>query len=112
MARRLAKNVVLRNPDTGAPTTLLAGDDVPSWASKLVTNPKALAAEGDGDEPEFPEGDPADSWKVPQLKAYAAANGVDLGEATKKADILAVLNGAPAGDDEGDAGENGQGQES
>lgn len=43
------------------------------------------------DEVEIPEGDPTDKWTVPQLKAYATANTVDLGEAKNKDDILAVL---------------------
>lgn len=40
---------------------------------------------------EVPDGDPTGDWKVAQLKAYAESNGVDLGDATKKDDILAVL---------------------
>ena len=47
--------------------------------------------EDDEPEVEIPEGDPSESWKVDQLKAYAADKGIDLGDATKKADILAVL---------------------
>lgn len=31
---------------------------------------------------------------VAELKAYAAANNIDLGEATKKADILAAVKNA------------------
>lgn len=31
---------------------------------------------------------------VAELKAYAAANNIDLGEATKKADILAAIQNA------------------
>ncbi|MGW0039830.1 hypothetical protein [Gordonia sp. NPDC003376] len=38
-----------------------------------------------------PEGDPSEKWTVDQLKAHAANKGIDLGEAAKKADILAVL---------------------
>lgn len=34
--------------------------------------------------------------KVPQLKDYAAKNGIDLGEATKKEDILMVIVEAEA----------------
>lgn len=44
----------------------------------------------------FPEGAPEESWKVDELKAFADANGVDLGDATRKADILAALNAAQA----------------
>lgn len=38
-----------------------------------------------------PEGAPDESWKVAQLKAHAAASGIDLGDATVKADILAAI---------------------
>lgn len=34
-----------------------------------------------------------DEMTVPELKAYAAKNNIDLGEATKKEDILKVLQG-------------------
>lgn len=40
---------------------------------------------------EIPEGDPAASWKVPQLKAYAVEHDIDLGDAKSKPDILAAL---------------------
>lgn len=36
---------------------------------------------------------PDKSWKVADLKAYAEEQGIDLGDATKKEDILAVLAG-------------------
>lgn len=45
---------------------------------------------------------PDSTWKVADLRAYADENGIDLGEATKKADILDVLAGAGA---EGSGGE-------
>lgn len=37
---------------------------------------------------------PDSTWKVADLKSYAAENGVDLGEATKKEDIVAALAAA------------------
>ena len=40
---------------------------------------------------EAPEGAPAESWKVDELRAFAEREGIDLGDATKKADILAAL---------------------
>lgn len=40
---------------------------------------------------------PDKTWKVDELKAYAAEHSIDLGEATKKDDIIAVLN-KPADD--------------
>lgn len=41
---------------------------------------------------------PDSTWKVADLKAYAADNGIDLGDATKKDDVLAVIT---AGSDTG-----------
>lgn len=55
-----------------------------------------LDAPPETDEAAIPEGTPTKSWKVPQLKAYAAEQGVDLGAATKKDEILAILAPEPA----------------
>lgn len=44
---------------------------------------------------------PDTSWKVADLKAYADENGIDLGDATKKADILDVLSKVGGGDESG-----------
>jgi len=41
---------------------------------------------------EVPEGDPSDAWTVKQLKAYADAKGVDLGDAKSKGDVLAAVS--------------------
>ena len=41
-----------------------------------------------------------DGMTIPELQAYAEENGIDLGDATKKADILAAVKAA-----ETDAGE-------
>lgn len=46
------------------------------------------------DEPEapaFPDGDPAESWKADQLRAYAAKHNVEVKGATTKAEILAAI---------------------
>lgn len=39
---------------------------------------------------------PIEEMKVDELKAYAAENNIDLGEATKKADILKIIQEAEA----------------
>lgn len=39
-------------------------------------------------------GDPDPSWTVAELRQFAADNGIDLGEATKKTDILAAITAA------------------
>lgn len=38
-----------------------------------------------------------DKMNLSQLKRYAKKNGIDLGDATKKADILEKIKGASAG---------------
>lgn len=43
----------------------------------------------------FPEGDPSETWKVDELKAYAESKSIDLGDASKKADILAAIAAVP-----------------
>lgn len=35
--------------------------------------------------------EPSDAWTVPRLQEYAAVKEIDLGDATKKADILAAI---------------------
>lgn len=49
---------------------------------------------------------PDKSWKVAELKAYAEEQGIDLGDATKKDDILAAIDAGSGGseDDESDTG--------
>ena len=55
---------------------------------------------------------PDKAWKVAELKAHADENGIDLGDATKKDDILAAIEaaGEEADDDESnvDAGNSGE----
>lgn len=48
----------------------------------------------ENDEPDFPEGDPTEKWKVDQLKAYATAKNIELGDAKTKDDILALVKTA------------------
>lgn len=58
------------------------------YSVKEVPEPK------DPTDEESKEKDPFDSMKVEELKEYAAENGIDLGDATKKADIIAVIKAA------------------
>jgi hypothetical protein len=43
MGRRLAGNVVLRNPETNQVELFGAGAEPPAWAADLITNPDAWA---------------------------------------------------------------------
>lgn len=49
------------------------------------------AAEREAAEKAAVEEKPLDKMTVDELKQYAADNGIDLGDATKKADILAAI---------------------
>lgn len=46
---------------------------------------------------------PSKSWKVDELKAYAEEREIDLGDATKKADILSVIEAAGSSEEDADA---------
>ncbi len=55
-------------------------------------------ADKKSDEPVvIPEGDPSDDWTVKQIDAYAEREGIDLGEASKKGEKLAVIEDAKPG---------------
>ncbi|MFI6215638.1 hypothetical protein ACIBCD_26905 [Nocardia brasiliensis] len=56
--------------------------------------PEAAPVEAEPEPAPFPEGDPSASWTVPQLQAFAEANGIDLGDAKLKADILTLIAAA------------------
>ena len=45
-------------------------------------------------EPDPEAGEPSKAWKVDALRAYAAEHDIDLGAATKKDEILAVITAA------------------
>lgn len=45
---------------------------------------------------EIPGDKPLEQWTKAQLKAYAAARGIDLGEAKKNEEIVAVIKAADA----------------
>lgn len=118
MSKVLAGQVAVQNPETGEFVTLAKGDELPGWAEKLVTNPKAFEGGAPAEytvespyipvpdpatvtaplegEPgaAYPDGEPSETWKVDELKAYAADNAVDLGGATVKAEILAAIQSA------------------
>lgn len=72
--------------------------DTRSGSRKIYIVPESMAREAkllDGDEPsepDYPEGEPKETWTVSQLRAYAKHENIDLGEAVKKADILAAVS--------------------
>ncbi|MDO5502147.1 MAG: hypothetical protein Q4G67_03125 [Actinomycetia bacterium] len=78
---RLIGTAVTRHPTTDQVVVLRDGDEVPEWAE---VGQHLLGDEAAGDAP-------SESWTVAQLRAYADEHDVDLGEATRKADILDAL---------------------
>lgn len=64
-----------------------------------ILRAKGYTVEGKPDQVEV-QADPLKKMTVDELKEYAATNGIDLGEATKKADILAAIQAAETGNDE------------
>ena len=85
----------------GKYTYFYEGATVPEGFDK--ENLKVLAESGlvkeivarpadDDNATEVPEGDPAETWTVKQLKAYADAKGIDLGDAKSKGEVLATVS--------------------
>jgi hypothetical protein len=68
---------------------------------EIESSPDELADDANDDET------PADSWTVPQLLAFAKDKDIDLGAATKKADILAAILAARSAADPVVSEENG-----
>lgn len=103
--RVLRYTVVVRHPETLTATALVAGSAVPGWAGDLVSDddledapskaaPKVeVAQEQPADAGPANTGRPDKSWTGPGIRKYADDNGIDLGEATTKADMLAVIDG-------------------
>lgn len=101
MSGRLSGYVLAHSPK-GESVLLGPDDKLPDWAATSITNDKAWAERPDtskekDEKPPFPEGDPSDSWKVDELKAYAESKSIDLGDAkdaTTKAPILEAIEKA------------------
>jgi len=71
-------------------------DPVPKrWVGTDLLPPGVTTTKpADPDEVVIPDGKPSDDWKVDQLKAYAKRENIELGDATKKDDILAKVTPA------------------
>lgn len=87
--------LVVAKVDDGSNVYLYRGAPVPSNVSeaevKRLLDGEFIEKVADA-EPEFPEGEPNESWKVPQLRAYAVAKEIDLGSLTAKPEILAAVS--------------------
>jgi hypothetical protein len=93
-----AERVTLVHATRG--TRITVGAALASRMSGYKRAKSGPAAEAD-------DGTPSESWTATRLKAYAAANDIDLDGVTRKADILDAI--AAAADPDNDA--NGQDDE-
>ena len=103
--RRMRYTMAVRNPETLEVHALLEGSVVPSWANGLVADadtvdgPEPVPATGtestgvgESDEPADVGGvKPDKTWTGAAIRAFAADHGIDLGEASTKADMLAAI---------------------
>jgi hypothetical protein len=65
-----------------------------SEAEEIEPDEYDLDEEGD-EKVELSEGDrPDKTWKVGDIRSWANTNGVDVGDATSKTDLLAAINSA------------------
>jgi len=71
------------------------------WASVPETVARKLASHSHFEVQEAADPNDLNSLKVAELKAIAEDRGVDLGDATKKADIIAALELAAEAEGEG-----------
>ena len=93
MSTRLVATVYVHDED-GQTHIFHPGDELPDWARSRVTNPEvwgAGASEPRAEVAAFPDGEPSDEWKLGELTAYAKHQGIDLGDARRKGDILSMI---------------------
>lgn len=93
--RRLAVNVVVRDPQTLGPVVFAAGDEVPAWAENLITNPDVWAAPHSGPDvgpddepPRAGRGSGRDAWET-----YADSRGIEVTDDMGRDDIITALEG-------------------
>lgn len=93
----------IANPDVWGEAAVVPSQQ--PGAVTITTGPTSTTVETDDEElAEFPDGDPDDTWSVKDMRAWAKANELTLGEAKAKPQILAKIAehlGIQA-DDEGD----------
>jgi len=115
MQRRLAANIVARDPETGVVRTFLAGETVPAWAAERITNPDVWASDGPdgGAVAERPPVTGRGSGKAAWV-AYAQQMGLAVTPGMTREDIMEAfgVDGATHGDEDGDSDGDGDGDES
>lgn len=95
VARALLDLADKRGFDPSVVRATIGGYYVPVDVAKDYEQTLGAPAPQDEPEEEDEKSDfPDDSWKVADIKEWASAHEVDLGDATKKADILAAIRSA------------------
>lgn len=102
---RVVVPLVIARAESGRDVYLYQGAPVPDGLADgqverlaregfILADPEPVEPSPDQD----PEPNPkrVEDMTVEELKAYAEAHSIDLGEATRKADILATIQAAPA----------------
>lgn len=88
-------SITLTHPGKGRQVTV--PDDVAeSYISQGWVVPGSPALAGADSAPSM-------SWKVDDLKAYAEERAIDIGDSTKKADILAVIEASSEEDEDAES---------
>ncbi|HEY9265502.1 MAG TPA: hypothetical protein VIQ11_12950 [Mycobacterium sp.] len=89
----LSGNTILAHPETGIPTVLLAGEDVPDWAEELIgdhliAKAAEMGTDADGDElpPKSGKGSGVEAWAT-----YADAKGIAYPEGANRDEIIAAV---------------------
>lgn len=90
VAQALLAAAASMNEDASVVRTVIGGFYAPvrvvkRYEESLGAKPEPVAESAE--KSDFPD----DSWKNADIKQWATAHGVDLGEATKKADMLAAI---------------------
>lgn len=99
MTHIVTSALVIAKAEDGSDVYLYRGAPVPAHldsneVARLLEGgfiEKVNADKSEDDAPRYPDGDPDDTWKNEQIKAWAADNDRDLAGATNKADMLAAI---------------------
>lgn len=73
-----------------AKSAVPASPDAPD-GEQAITTPAATGSEDTSPDGSADDADELETMTVSELKAYAETVGIDLGKATKKADIIAII---------------------
>lgn len=101
MSHIVTSALVIAKAEDGSDVYLYRGAPVPSHidskeVARLVEGGFIEEVKASESERDYPDGEPAETWKGDQLKAYARDNKIDLGGATNKADMVAAIAAAKA----------------